>query len=54
MISKTFSLLFFIRKAKNRTQGAPIYLRITVNHQRTELSVKGFVIPNDGTRIPAD
>ena len=45
MISKTFSLLFFLRKAKNRTQEAAIFLRITVDRQRTELSVKRFCDP---------
>lgn len=45
MISKTFSVLFFLRKPKNRTHEAAIFLRITVDHQRVEMSVKRFCDP---------
>lgn len=41
MVSKTFGLTFFLRKPKNYSKGPlPIYLRITVDAQRTELSTK--------------
>lgn len=41
MLEKSFGLLFFLRKPKNYKNGSlPIYLRITVNSERTELSSK--------------
>ena len=40
-MSKTFGLLFYLKKSKVDTQGkAPIYLRITVNGKRSEISIK--------------
>lgn len=42
MMSKTFGLLFFIRKPKNKTDEAAIFLRITVDQQRTEISTKRY------------
>ncbi|MBA4168293.1 MAG: hypothetical protein H0X41_12265 [Chitinophagaceae bacterium] len=46
-MSKTFGLLFFIRKPKNKTDEASIFLRITVDQQRTEISIKRYC---DSTR----
>ena len=42
MMSKTFGLLFFIRKPKNKTDEAAIFLRITVDQMRTEISTKRY------------
>jgi hypothetical protein len=47
MMSKTFGLLFFIRKPKNKTEEASIFLRITVDQQRTEISTNRYC---DATR----
>ena len=42
----TFSLLFYIRRTKlNKAGEAPIFMRITVNGQRADASVKRFVVP---------
>src|SRR5215203_6117417 len=41
MLSKRFSLLFYLKKAKNQVQGKqPIYLRITIDSGRMELSTQ--------------
>ncbi|MEJ7822998.1 MAG: site-specific integrase [Chitinophagaceae bacterium] len=53
MVSKTFSLLFYIKKQKNslkeqpqqENKKQPIYIRITVNGKRIELSAKREVDP---------
>lgn len=46
-MSKTFSLLFYVKKSKTGADGtAPIYLRITVNGQRAEISTKRTVSPD--------
>ncbi len=43
----TFSILFFIKKSKLNKKGeAPIYLRITVNGERAETSVKRSIDPD--------
>lgn len=43
----TFSLLFFIRKERMNTDGeAPIFLRITINGKRAEISIKRYIDPN--------
>jgi hypothetical protein len=40
-MTKTFSLLFWLKKPRSYNKGAlGIYLRITVNSQRTEFSVR--------------
>lgn len=42
----TFSILFFVKKTKlNKKQEAPIYLRITVNGDRAEISIKRSIDP---------
>lgn len=46
-MSNTFSLLFYVKKSKIGADGtAPIYLRITVNGQRAEVSTKRTVAPD--------
>ncbi len=46
-MSKTFSLLFYLKKAKiDNTGKAPIYCRITVDGQRSELSIKRNIEPS--------
>lgn len=41
MLSKSFSLLFYLKKPKNYVQGGqPIYLRITIDAARMELSMQ--------------
>jgi integrase len=43
---KTFAILFFIKKSKLlRNQEAPIYLRITVDGKRAEVSIKRSICP---------
>lgn len=47
MVSKTFGLLFFQRKTKAYVKGTlPIYLRLTINGQRIELSAKRSCEPS--------
>lgn len=42
----TFGLLFYIRRTKlNKAGEAPIFMRITVNGQRADASVKRFISP---------
>ena len=41
MVSKTFGLIFYLKKPRNYVKGAvPIYMRITVDGARTEISSK--------------
>lgn len=45
-MNKTFGLLFYVKRSKIDDSGkAPIYLRITVDGQRTELSIKRDIEP---------
>jgi len=46
-MSNTFSLLFYVKKSKMGSDNtAPIYLRITVNGKRAEVSTKRTVAPD--------
>jgi len=46
IIKTTFSLLFYLKKPKNYLTGAaPIYLRITVDGKRAELSASRECAP---------
>lgn len=45
MISKRFSLLFFLKKSRGNSETAIIYLGITVDQQRSELSTKRVCDP---------
>jgi hypothetical protein len=41
MLSKSFSLLFYLKKPKHYVQGSqPVYLRITIDAARMELSMQ--------------
>ncbi len=43
-MNKTFSLLFFVKKAKTIADGtAPIYLRITIDGKITEIAAKRYL-----------
>ncbi len=44
--NQTFTILFWLYKAKTRNDEAPIYCRITVNGKRAQFSVKRSVDPN--------
>ncbi|MGX9986838.1 site-specific integrase [Soonwooa purpurea] len=45
-MNKTFNLLFYVKKAKVNTLGeAPIYLRMTLDGQISELSTKRTILP---------
>lgn len=45
-MNKTFSLLFYVKKAKTVANGtAPIYLRITIDGKITELATKRYIQP---------
>lgn len=40
-MNQTFSLLFYVKKAKENAKGeCPIYLRITIDGHATEISAK--------------
>ena len=41
--SKTFKILFRLVKARKKNNGAPIYVRITVNGKRAEFSTDLFL-----------
>jgi len=48
MEMNTFSVLFFIRRTKLRSNGeAPIYLRVTTNGDRLELATARSINPDD-------
>jgi hypothetical protein len=45
-MTNTFSLLFYIKKTKTKSDGnAPIYVRITINGKRAEFSSKRAIDP---------
>jgi hypothetical protein len=42
MLTKSFTLLFYLKKRNNYLKGElPIYMRLTVDGQRIEISTKG-------------
>ena len=46
-MTNTFSLLFYIRTTKIKADStAPIYVRITINGKRAELSAKRSIDPS--------
>jgi hypothetical protein len=46
-MNKSFSLLFYVKSSKMSADGtAPIYLRVTIDGQRIELSSKRQAIPS--------
>jgi hypothetical protein len=50
-MNKTFGLLFYVKRAKIDNNGkAPIYVRITVDGIRSELSIKRSLKLKDGTQ----
>jgi hypothetical protein len=52
LVSRTFSLLFFLRKSKNpENHEARIYLRITVDGERTEISIKRNIDPEHWNEV---
>jgi site-specific recombinase XerD len=56
MTRATFNILFFIKKSKLLKIGtAPIYMRVTVNGNRSEISIKRSILPKlwDTTRNKA-
>lgn len=42
--NSTFSIIFFTRKSRSTTNLLSIYVRITVNGQRSEISLKRNVL----------
>ena len=42
--NNTFSIIFFTRKSRNAKNQVSIYVRITVNKQRSEISLKRNVL----------
>ncbi|MCF0073740.1 site-specific integrase [Dyadobacter sp. CY261] len=47
MLSKTFNLLFFLKKPRNSTKGKlPIYIRITIEGKRLEISTQRSCEPD--------
>lgn len=56
MTRATFNILFFIKKSKLlKNETAPIYMRVTINGKRSEISIKRSVLPKswDTTRNKA-
>ena len=46
-MKQTFTVLFYLKKSKiNSKDKAPIYVRVTVNGKRSEMSIKQFVEPS--------
>ena len=46
-MNKSFGLLFYVKRSKMNDDGfAPIYLRITIDGARTEISSKRYVKPD--------
>ncbi len=49
--TNTFGIQFIIRKNKAKEELAPIYVRITVDARRVEISLKRWINPNDWDSI---
>ena len=47
MINRTFALLFFLKKDKKQPNGTvPLYLRVTIDGQRADISTKRYINPD--------
>jgi len=47
MERKTFSIMFFIKRTKlHKNQEAPVFLRITVNGERADISIQRSINPD--------
>ncbi len=52
MERRTFSIMFFVRKARKlNNQEVPIYMRITVDGERAEVSIKRSVNPDNWNEV---
>jgi integrase len=49
--TNTFGIQFIIRKNKAKEELAPIYVRITVDARRVEISLKRWINPNDWDNV---
>ncbi|MFD1615175.1 Arm DNA-binding domain-containing protein [Gelatiniphilus marinus] len=45
--NKTFSIIFFTRKSRSVANKLSIYVRITVNGKRSEISLKRTILLNE-------
>ena len=51
MDRRTFSIMFFIRRTKLRKNlEAPVLMRITVNGERTDVSIQRTILPEQWNR----
>lgn len=47
----TFGLLFYIRRDKTNKNGeAPVFMRLTINGERADASIKRFIEPHAWNR----
>ena len=47
MINRTFAFLFFLKKDKKQSDNTvPLYIRITIDGQRADISTKRYVNPD--------
>lgn len=49
--SNTFSIIFFTRKSRSSTRKLTLYVRITVNQQRAEISLQRSILPENWDSI---
>jgi len=49
--NNTFSIIFFTRKSRSTTRKLTLYVRITVNHQRAEISLQRSILPKNWDSI---
>ena len=53
MLSKSFTLLFYLKKRSNYVKGKlPIYMRLTIDGKRIELAVKRECEPEKWNSVP--